>query len=158
MSSTTTGLRSWARTAAKMGSRSVIAPVTLETWVSATTRVRLLIAWASSSGLVSMRPSGVSSSQRSFAPVRWARICQGTRLAWCSAGVTRISSTAPRFRSSGPSPPATPWEALPMPSATRLMASVAFLVNTSCWGRASTKLATAARASSQAAVARSASS
>ena len=126
-----------ARAAGRMSSSGVIAPVTLEAWVRASTRVRSFSTWVVAG---SMRPSSVKSSQRNFAPVRAASSCQGTRLAWCSARVTTISSPSPMTRrlagssASAPGPPRVarrPRLACPMASATRLIASVAFLVKTS---------------------------
>ncbi len=80
--------------------------------VTATIFVRSVI----SEGSTSRRPSGSDVNQRSVAPVRSASCCQGTRLAWCSISVMRISSPGLS-------------EAV-RPKATRLIASVALLVNT----------------------------
>ncbi len=81
-------------------------------------------------------PSGVIGSQRSSIPWRAAMMCHGTMLAWCSICVTTTMSPADRWA------PPHDW-------ATRLSASVAFLVNTiSSASRALTKPATLARACS----------
>ena len=92
----------------------------------------------------SSRPSLVRGIQRSSMPRSAASWCQGTMLAWCSSSV--ISTTSPSARLFRPHE----W-------ATRLMDSVAFLVNsTSRSDGAPMKRWTARRASSMAAVARSA--
>ena len=161
VSRTTSAPTCWAR--GTMRSSGLIAPVTLEAWVRASTRVRSVM---TSSVPVSIRPSSVRSSQRRVAPVRAHSSCQGTRLAWCSARVTTTSSPSPMMRrragsSAAAAPPpreaGRPRLACPMARATRLMASVAFLVKTSSLPRAPTKAATASRASSKVAVASSAS-
>ena len=80
----------------------------------------------------------------STAPLRSASSCQGTRLLWCSATESTISSPGPTLAS-------------PQVWATRLMASEALRVNTiSRSDAAPTKAATWARARSYASVARAA--
>mmetsp|Transcript_18153 Transcript_18153/g.51202 ORF Transcript_18153/g.51202 Transcript_18153/m.51202 type:complete len:238 (+) Transcript_18153:542-1255(+) len=88
-------------------------------------------------------PSSWSSpTNLSTAPLRAARSCQGTRLEWCSATLSTISSPSPMFSS-------------PHVHATRLMASDALRVKTTSLSlRAPTKAATLARAASYASVAR----
>ena len=90
-SATTRAPRACARAAISPTGGTV--PVTLDWCVTATSLVRSLI--SSSARDRSSRPSGVTPNQRSVAPVRWHSCCQGTRLAWCSISVTRISSPGP---------------------------------------------------------------
>ena len=89
-------------------------------------------------------PSGRIGIQRSSMPSSSWSWCQGTMLAWCSSSVSTTASPACRL-------------ARPQALATRLSASVAFLVNTTsreCG--APMNRATLARAPSRAAVASSA--
>ena len=65
-------------------------PSTFETWVSATTRVRPFS--SSRSRARSSSPPSVTGRCRRIRPSRRASLIQGTRLAWCSISVTRISS------------------------------------------------------------------
>ena len=104
------------------------APVTLEWWLNATTLTRS----SSCSESRSMRPSSVTPYQRRVAPVRCASSCQGMRLAWCSSSVVTMTSPGP-----------TAWSNRLSPNtyATRLIASVAFLVNTSSSASAPTNAA-----------------
>mmetsp|Transcript_7255 Transcript_7255/g.25573 ORF Transcript_7255/g.25573 Transcript_7255/m.25573 type:complete len:204 (-) Transcript_7255:229-840(-) len=89
----------------------------------------------------SMRPSGVSPAKRSTHPVRFATICHGTTLAWCSSTESTTSSPSERFST-------------PQVNATRLIASVALRVKTTSRSDgAPTKDATLARAASYCAVA-----
>ena len=125
-----------ARAAATTSATGEIAPVTLETWVKATTRVRSLMA-ANEAG--SRRPSSSTRSHRNVAPVRRASCCHGTRLAWCSASVTTISSPG-RRASAVPSR-----VAFCRAYARRFSASVAFFVQTTSSGRAPRKWARWAR-------------
>ena len=62
-------------------------------------------------------PSAVTGIQRSSTPFSAASMCHGTMLAWCSSSVSTTASPSPRL-------------ARPHVLATRLMASVAFLANT----------------------------
>ncbi len=73
----------------------------------------------------SSRPSSVTLNQRSVAPVRSQSSCHGTMLEWCSISEITISSPGPS-RSRG-SPVG---EAFEKAYATRLIASVEFLVKT----------------------------
>ena len=68
-------------------------PRMLLTWTKASTLVRSLT--SASRSVRSSRPSSVSGSQRSVAPVRSQSICHGTRLEWCSISVTQTSSPGP---------------------------------------------------------------
>mmetsp|Transcript_55062 Transcript_55062/g.154908 ORF Transcript_55062/g.154908 Transcript_55062/m.154908 type:complete len:223 (-) Transcript_55062:153-821(-) len=115
-------------------------PSTLETWHMATSLVRSLSRPSSPS--TSITPELVTPTNRSLAPTSAASCCHGTRLEWCSMTVSRISSPALIF-------------ALAQVRATKLMASVAFRVNTTSAGSpAPMKLATFARAPSKASVER----
>ena len=91
-----------------------------------------------------MSSSWFSSSRTNFSTIPFfsAKSCHGTMLLWCSATDRMTSSPA--------------WSALwPHVFATRLMASVAFLVKTMFSGEAAfTNLATLQRASSYSVVAR----
>ena len=127
-------------------------PVTLLACWKATTRVRSPTTSAMLSGI--RRPASSIAIQRSVAPVRAARICHGMRLAWCSDSVTTIWSPGPSANRAAASPP-MPWDALPMPEATRLSAAVAFSAQTICSGEAPTNAPTVARARSNASVASS---
>jgi hypothetical protein len=100
----------------------------------------------------SSRPWSVTPNQRSVAPVRSHSSCHGTMLEWCSISEMTISSPGPsRKRGSLPPPPS---EAFENPYATRLIASVEFLVKTtSSAARAPMNAATFARAPSYACVA-----
>mmetsp|Transcript_975 Transcript_975/g.2694 ORF Transcript_975/g.2694 Transcript_975/m.2694 type:complete len:201 (+) Transcript_975:571-1173(+) len=91
----------------------------------------------------SMHPASVSiRAYLTTAPVRCARSCQGTMLAWCSTSLTTISSPGPTL-------------SRPHECATRLMASVAPRVKTiSRRDAALTNCATLSRAPSYASVAR----
>ena len=89
-------------------------------------------------------PSGPTGIQRSSMPSSATSWCQGTMLAWCSSSVMTTGSPARRL-------------AGPQALATRLSASVAFLVNTTSRSLAAPmNRATLARAPSSAAVASSA--
>ncbi len=142
------------RARATTGSTGVIAPVTFDTCVNATTRVRSVMTLAASS--TRTRPSSSTSNQRRTAPVRAASSCHGTMFAWCSASVTTISSPGASAKRRAASPP-RPSVAFEIPYATRLIAAVAPDVHTISPGRAPTNAATSARASSNASVASSAS-
>ena len=109
-----------------------IAPVTFEWWLNATTFTRS----SSSSESRSIRPSSVTPYQRSVAPVRRASSCHGIRFAWCSSSVVTMTSPGPTARSKRLSPNVYD---------TRLIDSVAFLVNTSSSVSAPTKAAMSAR-------------
>ena len=113
------------RARAVMVATGLIVPTTLDWCANATSFVRSLTSSFRSDR--SRRPSSVTENQRSVAPVRRHNCCQGTRLAWCSISVTTISSPGPTWnlwRSS------SAVAALLIAYATRLTASVAFLVNT----------------------------
>ena len=89
-------------------------------------------------------PSGVTGIQRSSKPFSAESMCQGTMLAWCSISEITTASPGPRL-------------AAPHERASRLNASVAFLVKTtSLVAGALMKRATLARAPSSASVARTA--
>ena len=92
--------------------------MTFDCPVTATSLVRSV----TSDGSTSTRPSGSDLNQRRVAPVRSASCCHGTRFAWCSISVIRISSP-------GLSDPVSA-------NATRLIPSVADLVNTISSGEA----------------------
>jgi hypothetical protein len=93
----------------------------------------------------------VTPNHRSVAPVRSQSNCHGTMLEWCSISEMTISSPGPS-RNLGSL--AAEVEAFEMEYATRLIASVAFLVNTTSSGvTAPMNAATLARAPSYAAVA-----
>ena len=77
----------------------------------------------------------MTGTKRTVAPVMPATICHGTMLEWCSISVIRISSPAARLRT-------------PQAQATRLIASLAFLVNTTDSRGAPTSRATASRPAS----------
>ncbi|MNW57613.1 hypothetical protein D3C74_354310 [compost metagenome] len=139
---------------ATIGATGVIAPVTFEACVNATTRVRSVMTEAASS--TRMRPSSSTPNQRSTAPVRAASSCHGTRFAWCSASVRTISSPGARAKRRAASPP-RPIVAFDSAYVTRLIAAVAPEVHTISSASAPTKRATADRASSNASVASSAS-
>ena len=102
-------------------------------WQSATTLVRGPISFSPAS--TSMAPSSRTGMKRSTTPLRSRSKCQGTMLAWCSSSDSKISSPA--------------FSSRPSEAATRLIASVAPLVNTT-WSveGALTKRATLARAAS----------
>ena len=115
------------------------APKVLLTWAVATSRVRGPMTWRKLSAVSAS--SAPSRAKRSTAPVRCAticgggeasqlqsgtgpgfhigsaRACQGTRLEWCSSTESTISSPGRRL-------------CVPQVLATKLMASLAFLVNT----------------------------
>ncbi len=91
-------------------------------------------------------------SQRRVAPVRWASICHGTRLAWCSISVTTMESPGPTTNRAASGPDVAAFDS---EYATRLIPSVAFLVNTTSSGSAPMNAATVARARSYASVASS---
>ena len=94
---------------------------------------------------MSSSPPGVTGAKRTVAPVTSATICQGTMFEWCSISVTSTSS--PGFSSRAP-----------QAQATRLIASLAFLANTTPSRGAPTSRATASRPASKRAVASAASS
>ena len=82
-----------------------MAPVTLPTWVIATTFVRSVI--TSSAVSVRIRPSSSSANHVSVAPVRAASSWNGNSTEWCSACETTISSPGPsanRRAAAGPRP------------------------------------------------------
>jgi hypothetical protein len=121
-------------------------PRTLEAWTRATTLT--LPACSASNARTALTSISVLSAVRGTpttrAPVRAATSCQGTRLAWCSATLTRM--TSPGFKL-----------APPHAAATKLIPSVAPRVNTSSEGDpAPMNAATFARAASYAVVARAA--
>ena len=93
---------------------------------------------------MSSSPSGVTGTNRTAAPVISATICHGTMLEWCSISVTRISSPAASSRT-------------PHAQATRLIASLAFLVKTVQSRGAFTRRATESRPASKRSVASAAS-
>ncbi len=125
-------------------STGATAPVTLDWWLKATTLVRS----ESCSESGSIRPSSVTENQRSVAPVRRHSSCQGTRFAWCSSSVTTTSSPGPSANRSDAGSSPSRIEALDSPYATRLIPSVAFLVNTISFGPAPTNVAIRSRADS----------
>mmetsp|Transcript_33484 Transcript_33484/g.107628 ORF Transcript_33484/g.107628 Transcript_33484/m.107628 type:complete len:212 (+) Transcript_33484:683-1318(+) len=120
--------------AATISPTGATAPSTLETCCTATSLVR---------GPSSVRRCGRSScsvafrrAYRSTTPRSAASSCHGTMLEWCSATLSTTSSPSPRL-------------ARPHVCATRLIASVAPLVNTtSSRDAAPTKAATLSRAAS----------
>jgi hypothetical protein len=127
----------------------LMVPSTFEYSVYATSLVRSLT--SSSRRSRSSRPASVTPNQRSFAPVRSQSSCHGTMLEWCSISEMTISSPGPSLKRG--SPPAEA-EAFEKAYAIRLIASVAFLVNTTSSGvRAPMNAATLARAPSYASVA-----
>ena len=91
-SRTTSAPTAWARSVSSRTGLSV--PSTLETCVKAKTLVRSVSRLSRS--VRSSRPSGVTGTQRSVAPVRRHASCHGMRLAWCSISVTSTSSPGPR--------------------------------------------------------------
>jgi hypothetical protein len=93
----------------------------LETWTTETSLVRSLTRVESRDS--SSRPSSVMPNQRSTAPVRSHSSCHGTMLEWCSISEITISSPGPS-RNRGSAAVAENVRA------TRLMASVEFLVKT----------------------------
>ncbi len=107
--------------------------MTLDMWFRATTLVFGPIIDRPASR--SMLPSSRTGMKRSTTPLRSRRKCQGMMLAWCSSSDTTISSPACSCR--------------PTEAATRLIASVAPLVNTT-WREegALMKRATLSRAAS----------
>ena len=131
-SSTAPALRTASPSSAVLGSTL---PSTLLMWTRATAFTRP----ACSASRACRAPksmavlSGVKGTPTTRAPVRAATSCQGTRLAWCSATDTRMTSPALRL-------------APPQEAATRLMASVAPRVSTMSAGAAAPmKAATLAR-------------
>src|SRR6478735_8305279 len=150
-STTTSAPMACARAASTVTGLTV--PSTLETCVKAKTLVRSVS--SSSRPLRSSAPSGPTGTQRRVAPVRRASSCQGTRLAWCSISVTRISS--PGASTNRSSLGSAVGAALEKAYATRLSASVAFFVKTTSSAGAPTNDAMVARAASKSSVASSAS-
>ena len=130
---------SWARRV--MSSTGLIVPSVFDTWANATSfglsRSRTSnTSWRST-------PSSVIGMNSRSASFSWARICHGTRFAWCSISVSTITSPRPMFLR-------------PQAYATRLIDSVALRVQTiSCGSLTLSSLATLTRAPSYAAVARS---
>ena len=118
-------------------------PSTFDWCANATTLVFGVM--SSSTSDRSSRPSAVTLNHFSVAPVRWHNCCHGTRFAWCSISVMTISSPGPTRKRAASGPAVA---ALLIEYATRLMPSVAFLVNTSSSGSAPTNSATFARADS----------
>ncbi len=111
----------------------LIVPSTLLTWTTPTIRVRSVSRPAKAS--MSSSPPGVTGAKRTVAPVISATICHGTMFEWCSISVTSTSSPAARLR-------------MPQAHATRLIASEAFLVNTTVSRGAPTRRATLSRPAS----------
>ena len=131
-----------ARAASTSRPTGLTVPSTLDWCVNARTFVRSVS--SESRSVRSRVKSSAMGIQRSLAPVRRASSCHGTRFAWCSISVTRISSPSRTRRCSGV-------EASPSPSerATRFSASVAFFVKTiSCAEGAPRKAASRSRESS----------
>src|SRR5665811_1825135 len=88
----------------------LMVPSALETWVTATIRVRgLSNFWYSS---MRSSPRSFMGMTRSLAPFSWHNICQGTMLEWCSMAEITISSSSCTFLR-------------PQELVTRLMPSVA---------------------------------
>ena len=77
-------------------STGLIVPIEFETWFVATTLISPSAAIESSVER-SSSPSSVSGIISSFAPVRPAMNCQGTKFEWCSSSVTTTRSPGPRF-------------------------------------------------------------
>ena len=144
-SSTTTAPTACARAA--ISATGLTVPSMLETQVSETTLVRSLT--SSSRSVRSSRPSSVSPNQRSVAPLRSVSSCHGTMLEWCSISVMTTSSPGPMAPIPSDQSPSAQARVL----ATRLSASLAFLVNTtSSRLGALTNAATLSRAASKASV------
>ena len=138
-STSTSAPASWALRV--ISSTGLIVPSVLDTWVKATS----LGLRRSRTSNTSWRriPSSVIGMNSRSASFSWARICHGTRFAWCSISVRTMTSPRPMFRR-------------PQEYATRLIASVALRVQTMvCGSGAPISRATFARAPSYAAVARS---
>ena len=130
-STTTRAPRSWASRVISV--TGLIVPRTLLTWTTPTMRVRAVSRDAKAS--MSSSPWAVIGANRTVAPVMPATICHGTMSEWCSISVRRISSPAVRLRT-------------PQAQATRLIASLAFLVKTTVSRGAATRRATASRPAS----------
>ena len=123
---------------ATISSTGLMVPSVFDTCTTATMRVRPPTMPRRAS--MSISPPGVTGQKRTVAPVMPATICHGTVLEWCSIIDTTISSPSRNSRT-------------PQAHATRLMASVAFLVNTVASRGWLTRRATASRPASKRSVA-----
>ena len=86
----------WARAASSFTGLTV--PRTLEAAVKAKSRVRGVSSRGTSS--ITSVPSSATRTKSSSTPFSAARICQGTRFAWCSISVSKMRS--PRCRLARP--------------------------------------------------------
>ena len=149
---------STARASLTIAGMSFTVPSKFDWWVNATILVRSLNSVSSDK---SKRPSSVSPIQRSTAPVLSHNSCQGTKFAWCSISVTRISSPTLSMKRSEPGGRSfLCWDfnvAFRNAYETKLIASVAFFVNTKSSALAPMKLAMLDLECSKASVASSAS-